>query len=198
MPTPVEDFLLAIDARWGGTPGSRIRLRVIGSTGLMLQVDYVRGTKDSDVLEAADLTPEVKARLLALAGEGTPLAGAHRMYLDIVGSGIPFLPMAPVWNPVPGLDARLVHFRVEALGVLDTVVSKLKRFNANDQADIGAMVDRDLVDPEALVERFRSAVDRFSGDARAEDLPLFVRHLNRVERELLVMPESEIELPDWI
>jgi len=198
LPTPIEDFLVAIDERWDGAPGPRIRLRMIGSTALMLQVDYVRGTKDGDVLETADLAPEVKARLLAIADKGTQLATAHRMYLDIVGNGLPFLPLAPVWNPVPGLNARLTHFQVDALAVLDTLVSKLKRFNANDQADIEAMVEMDLVDPQGLVDRFRSAVDRFSGDARAENLPTYVRHLHRVEREMLVVKESEIDLPSWI
>jgi hypothetical protein len=49
-----------------------------------------------------------------------------------------------------------------------------------------------------LVERFRAAVDAFSGDARAEDLPRYVRNLHRVERDFLLVPETEIELPDWI
>ena len=55
-PSPIENFIVAIDQAWTGDPGPKILLRVIGSTALMLQADYVRGTKDSDVLEAADLT----------------------------------------------------------------------------------------------------------------------------------------------
>jgi hypothetical protein len=29
-------------------------------------------------------------------------------------------------------------------------------------------------------------------------LPRYVRHLHRVERDMLGVPESEIELPPWI
>lgn len=43
-----------------------------------------------------------------------------------------------------------------------------------------------------------SAVDRFSGDARAEDLPKYIHHLHHIEREWLLTEESEIELPGWI
>ena len=40
----------------GTASSAKVRLRVIGSSALMLQTDYARGTKDSDVLETADLT----------------------------------------------------------------------------------------------------------------------------------------------
>ena len=48
-PTPIERFLLDIDAKWP-SGGPKIALRVLGSTALMLQTSYLRGTKDSDVL----------------------------------------------------------------------------------------------------------------------------------------------------
>lgn len=197
-PSPIENFIVAIDQAWSRDPGPKILLRVIGSTALMLQADYVRGTKDSDVLEAADLTPVVKRELLALAGEDTPLATLNRMYLDIVAGGLPFLPLVPIWHPLEDLSAELAHFRVEALDIVDIVTSKFKRFNSNDQTDIKAMIARDLVKHSALVERFASAVDRFSGDARAEELPRYVKNLHRIERDLFFVEESEIELPDWI
>ncbi len=82
--------------------------------------------------------------------------------------------------------------------MLDTVVTKLKRFNANDIDDIEAMVRLELVDPERLVERFRSAMDGFLGDARADDLPRYIRNLHRVERDFLLAAETPIELPSWI
>jgi hypothetical protein len=78
------------------------------------------------------------------------------------------------------------------------VVSKLARFSANDRSDIDAMIERDLVAHEQLIDRFRLAVDAVSGDARAEDLPKYVRSLHAVERDLLLVPETEIALPSWI
>jgi len=50
----------------------------------LLQTDYVRGTKDSDVLETIDMAPEVKQALLALAGEDTP-----RMPISDVSAIVP-------------------------------------------------------------------------------------------------------------
>jgi hypothetical protein len=41
-------------------------------------------------------------------------------------------------------------------------------------------------------------VDYFLLDARAEDLPKCVENLHRVERDLFGLPETEIDLPDWI
>ncbi len=49
-----------------------------------------------------------------------------------------------------------------------------------------------------LIERFRAAADEFSGDARASELPKHVEHLYRVERDMLGVPETEIEPPPWI
>ena len=46
--------------------------------------------------------------------------------------------------------------------------------------------------------RFRAAVDAYSLDARAEDLPLYIRNLHTVERDFLEVVESEIELPGWM
>jgi hypothetical protein len=84
------------------------------------------------------------------------------------------------------------------LDVVDVVVSKLKRLNDNDLADIAAMIDLDLVPHRLLLERFRSAVDAFSGDARASDLPRYVANLHRVERDMIGAEETEIALPSWI
>lgn len=164
----------------------------------MLQTDFERGTKDSDVLETIQMTAEARAQLIALAGQGTEIHARHRLYIDIVPSGLPFLPQPARFRPVDGVNSLLRYFRVDVLDVVDVVVSKLKRFNANDQGDISAMIRRGLVPHDRLVERFRSAVDVFSGDARAEELPRYVAHLHRLERDQYDVGETEIELPGWI
>jgi hypothetical protein len=194
----VDAFFRELDRAWSKRSEVRMRLSVIGSTALTLQTDYARGTKDGDVLETADMTPEVRDALLALAGPGAPLDVRHRMYLDVVRSGIPFLPLAPRWHPLAELNASLSLLHVEALDVIDVAVTKLKRLSSADLADIEAMVDRDRLPHDALVERFRSAVDRFAGDARAEDLPRYVKALHRVERDVFGVGPTPIELPDWV
>jgi hypothetical protein len=194
----VEAFFRDLDQRWTVPVEGPITLRLVGSTALMLQTDYVRGTKDGDVLETPEIQGAVGAALLALGGPGTALARRHGMYVELLGAAFPFLPDAPRWHPVTSFEAPLAQFRVEVLDVVDVSVAKLARFHRADQEDIAAMVERGLVTPGALLDRFRSAVDRWSLDARAEDLPRIRRNFHRVQRDVLFVDEAEVELPAWV
>ncbi len=189
-----EAFFSDLDAAWAAP---RLELRLIGSAALMLQTDYRRGTKDSDVLETSALQEADKQRLLKLGGQTSPLFAQHRLYIDIVGNGIPFLPHGPRFVPCDVLNSRMKVLHIEVLDVVDIVVSKFKRFHAHDQSDVEAMISRDLVPHHRLVERFRSAADLFSMDARASDLEKYVARLHRVERDLFGAEASVIEIPDW-
>jgi hypothetical protein len=193
----IEQFFIELDGLWGGAD-PRLAIKMLGSTALMLQTEYLRNTKDTDVLGIMPVEGEVREKLTNLAGHGSPMEADYRFYLDIVPSGLPFLPHTPQFLPLDSLNARLGSFQVSALAVIDVVVSKLKRFNGRDRDDIRAMVDMELVEREELLERFRSAVDRFSGDARAEDLPKVVRNLHWIERECFSAPPTRIELPPWV
>lgn len=194
----VEGLLREIDGAWSPLPTARLTLRIIGSTALFLQTDYRRGTKDSDVLETAELSAALQGRLIALAGKGTLMHHRHGLYIEVVRSAFPFLAVEPVWRPVLGLSSGLRHLDIEVLDVLDVVVAKLARLHGSDRDDIAAMVDRGLVGHDALLSRFRSAVERIWHDARADDLPRFVRALHWVERDLLDEPQTCIELPTWV
>lgn len=195
----IERFLEDLDQSWRGPRAPKIPLRVIGSTALMLQTRYVRGTKDSDVLQTAAIDDALKARLLEHAGPSTPLHRRHRIYLDIVCSGIPLLPHSPVWHPKHELNAKLQTFEVAVLDVVDVVVSKLKRFAADDRSDIKAMIDGDLVPHERLISRFRDAVDEFADGAQGADLPRYIRNLHQTERDMFGLARpTPIELPDWL
>jgi Nucleotidyltransferase of unknown function (DUF6036) len=193
----VDDLFRDLDARWGTSPPAKIRLRIIGSSALMLQTDYERGTKDSDVLETSDLTASVRKRMLDLAGEGTLLHQRHRLYIEFVASGIPFLPQVPLYHQLADLNAELHHFDLEVLDVVDVIVAKLKRFHGADRSDVDAMVKKGLVPHQRLVARFRDAVDSYAFDARAADLPNYVTNLHVVERDFLSVRETDIELPEW-
>jgi hypothetical protein len=195
---PIHDLIREVDRRWSWSAGKKINLRIIGASALMLQARYERGTKDSDILETADLGEETKARLLELAGPGKEVSKRHGLYIEFVASGLPLLPQAPEWLDLADLNGELVHFHIQVLSVVDVVVSKLKRLHGNDLRDIEAMIDLGLVPEAVLIERFRSAVDSFLLDARAEDLPKYVENLHRVERDLFGSPETEIDLPDWL
>lgn len=195
---PIDAFLRDVDRALTGTLTERLTLHVIGSTALMLQVDYQRGTKDSDILEMTALDPVIRRALLDVAGPGTALHVRHRLYLDIVANGVPFVPHAPRWHRAAALSRTLQHLDLEVLDVVDVVVSKLKPFRPQDREDIAAMVDRRFIEHAALVERFRAMIDRFAYDARADELPRCVANLHRVERDLFGLPPTEIELPSWI
>ncbi len=194
----ISDFFIEIDRSWAWPQPDRIPLQVIGSSALLLQTDYQRGTSDGDVLESREVTPETKARLLELAGKGTVLHKRRTLYLQFVVSGLPLLPHVPLFHKLDALNASLRHFEIHVLDVVDVVVSKLRPFRSSDQGDIQAMVECGLVPHDRLVARFRDAVDEYAGGAGADDIPKYVRNLHRVERDLLNVTETEIELPDWI
>jgi hypothetical protein len=78
----IDAFFQDLDRAWAHGSALKIQLHVLGSTALMLQAGYERGTKDGDILETAIVSGRTKERLLALAGEGTPFAERHRVYLD--------------------------------------------------------------------------------------------------------------------
>jgi len=192
----IEAFLREVDAAWR-QPGPRIPLRIIGSTALMLQTAYYRGTKDSDVLETDEVTDAVAERLLLIAGQDTDIHKRRAMYLDIVRRGVPFRRQSPVYHRLEELSASLHHFDVEVMSVVDVVVGKLARFNANDQRDIDAMIGQGLVDHDQLVQVFLEALD-FKMDLAWDDFTSFLRNLNRVERDMFGVGESEIEEPEWL
>jgi hypothetical protein len=192
----IEEFLREIDARWKPASTQSIPLRIIGAAALMLQSDYERATTDSDVLETADLDKDTQRQLLRLAGPESSLQKRHGMYIQIVRSGIPFLPQVPKWRTVISFK-DLGHFEVLVLDVVDVVVSKLKRFHPRDEEHIAAMIDRGLVPHDVLVDRFGEAVEWFKLDARAEEVPRYCANLNRVERDLFGADETEFDL-SWI
>jgi len=68
----------------------------------------------------------------------------------------------------------------------------------NPYATVPTMVDRDLVPHNALIDRFRLAVDWFSMDARAVEIPRYVKNLHRVERDIYAIEETVVELPGWV
>jgi hypothetical protein len=194
----IREFLRDLDRAWTPIASSKIPLRIIGSTALMLQASYERGTKDSDVLETVDLDAAIRARLTAVAGQGSKLHVRHKLYVDIVSGSLPFLAASPRWMVVPDLNANLANFHVQVLQIVDVVVSKLKRFHPYDLQDIDAMVESGLVDHGLLIDRFREAVDAYLLDARADDLPKYIANLHQVERDLFGVAETAIELPSWL
>jgi hypothetical protein len=93
-------FLVDVDRRWVEREDDRIPLHILGSVALLLRTDYDRGTKDSDVVQTKELTEDIKGRLLSLAGKDTDMHRRHGMYIEVVSSGLPFLPHEPRYGSV--------------------------------------------------------------------------------------------------
>ena len=190
----IREFLSEIDAKWKPIGGEPLTLQIIGSAALMLQCDYERGTKDADVLETKDGPPAIKDQLLALAGKETDIHKQFRIHIDVVNRAFLFLPQRPIFHSLASLSLK--NFNIEVLDIGDVVLSKLKRYNNDDKNDIRAMIEKKLLDHKRLVARFAAAADWFSMDARAQDVPRYLRNLHAAERDILGCPPSKIDLPD--
>jgi len=195
--TPFDNFLRDFDKLYAArrpVGAAKVRLRVLGSVALMLQADYVRGTKDGDVLETAPINQDIKVELLGRGGKGSALAKRHDIYLDIVAGGILLLPAATVYHPLPELSGALTCFDVEVMDIQDACITKLKRFNANDQADIAAMVRLEKLDHSRFLARFLSAIDFCRAQAFSDDYPRIVGRFHQVERDIFLVPETHVDL----
>lgn len=190
---PVEALFRALDAALAPEAPRRFVLRIVGSTALFAQTPWRRGTKDSDAVETWGFDPALKALLLRQAGRDTALARHHKVYLEFVGQGLLLLPEDPTWHPWLALN----HFDLAVLDPTDTCVAKLARLHGDDREDIQAMVRLGVVDHMHLLERFRSAVLQHGHQGMGHKIPRAIDNLHRVERDIFVVDESEIELPDW-
>ena len=194
----IEEFIHKIESKWRLLGQEPILLSIIGSTALFLQTDYMRGTKDTDVLEVNELPKNVWEQLMILGGKNSDLAKAYRFYIDLVAPGLPFLPPRPFFHPLDTLNKRFKFFRLQVLDPVDVVVSKLKTFRPNDLDDIRAMADRHLINPEKLVERFEGAKEHWLMGSRAPELRQYIENLHTIQRDYLMKKETPITLPDWL
>jgi len=119
------------------------------------------------------------------------------MYVDIARRGIVFRRQSPVYIPLEQVNRKLVHFEVSAMSIVDVVVGKLARFNANDRSDIDAMVKLDLIAHPDVVSCFREAVD-LKMDLTGDESAKCVKNMHTVERDMLDVAETEFDEPSWL
>lgn len=166
----VDDFFRDLDRSWPLPAGAPITLRLLGSTALILQTSFQRGTKDSDILETDEITAEIESALLAVAGKDTDIHRRNRMYLEFLGAAFPFLPSDPLWHPVVQSGPDYQNFRLEVLDVVDVVIAKLARFHKTDRDDIATMAELELIEPQRFAPGAppraggRGAADRAQAD----------------------------------
>lgn len=103
-------------------------------------------------LEVAYRDADGKARLLYF----------DRQYNDTFGLLHEDAYADSVHLPLQGIDDRVLDVRL--LSPLDLAVSKIARLADHDREDIGALVERGLVDPAALRARAEEAAVAYVGD----------------------------------
>jgi|GEM_PF-5540425 len=72
---PFHEFFRDLDRAWESSGTGKIRLPIIGAGALLLQTNYQRLTKDSDVLETAEIDEGLRRQLEKVAGKDS---GLHR------------------------------------------------------------------------------------------------------------------------
>ena len=194
----IREFIKQVDALWETTQATPLPLKVIGGAALVLNFNYSRVTKDTDIIEVSELTNDIQASLAKIAGSNSTLCRRFHLYIDVVKKGIPMLPPKPNFLPDKILNSQLKNFHVEVLDVTDVIVSKIRRFSATDIDDIKAMIDLKVVSSDELLDRFKQAIEPWKFDARSEELPQIIKNFHSVQRDMLFVEESSFVLPDWI
>jgi hypothetical protein len=191
--TPVDLLFNGIDEALAGGDLKRFSLQLVGSTALFAQTSWARGTRDCDAVRTWAFDGALAERLLALAGPGRPIALHAGLYLELVGQGVLFLPGEPRWKKWRSLRS----FDVEVLHPVDVAVAKLARLNPNDLDDIEALVERNVLTHRQLLDRFRDAAQASAARGMAHKLPLAIRNLHRVERDIFLEAPSPVEVDGW-
>lgn len=194
----IEAFFRELDQDWKATGHEPIGLHLFGSAALMLQMDYVRGTKDADIFEIEPIPKPIAKQLEELAGKDSRLFKRHGMYIQIVQSGVPFLPPRPLFHEQSELGHQLDHFKIKVMDLVDIVISKLKPFRPTDLDDIRAVIEAERLDVTKLLERFHLAKEQWLLGSRAGDLKRIVQNLHVIQRDYLFVTETPIALPDWL
>ena len=90
----VIEWFEDLDARWDRPTPEKIRLKIIGSSALMLQTSYERGTKDSDVLELTVKQRKPAAKLNGKDIDVTSIQVAANALATCLCNGEPLSPKA--------------------------------------------------------------------------------------------------------
>jgi hypothetical protein len=114
-----------------------------------------------------------------LAGRDSALHLRHRLFVEIVPNGLPFLPQLPQWHLIESFDV---------------CVAKLIRFSADDITDIDSMIQLGRLAHGHFIERFKNA---FDVETREDKLRSLVENLHRVESDMFDAEPTTIELPSW-
>lgn len=152
MPTrisaPWDSFLRDVDRALE----RRVEVHCLGGFVLGVLWGLPRPTGDVDFVEV--IPSEAGEELLRIAGEGSEIARRHRVHFHRV----------TIAEYPEGYASRLAnltprgfrHLRLSAFEAHDLVLAKLGRNSARDRADVDFLVQKGIINPQILEERFET------------------------------------------
>jgi hypothetical protein len=129
-PSPWKEFLQDLDEQLT----ENCHLPIIGGFAVSLVYGIGRSTVDIDVLEAAP--PHLHQILVELGGQGSDSARRHKVYLDIVGSGVANPPYEYESRLRPLYEGAYKHLSLSVMDPYDVALTKLTRDSDKDVQDV--------------------------------------------------------------
>lgn len=164
IPEPWKSFLSEIDENLAG----ETRLEILGGFIITIIYGATRTTADVDIVS---VVPNDQTRkLIESAGEGSPLHGKHKVYLDRVG--IATLPENYEDRLTEIFADKFKKLRLFALDAYDIALAKIERNIDRDREDVLFLAQRAAFDAAVLKEIYFNELRPVLGNPEREDLTL--------------------------
>ncbi len=175
IPEPWKSFFAAIDE----TLDRETRLEILGGFVITILYNAPRTTADIDVVGVIPNTET--ARLVEIAGLGSPLHKKHRIYLDRVG--IATLSENYEDRLTEIFAGSFQNLRLLALDPYDIALAKIERNIDRDREDVKFLARNVPFDLRVLKERYFKELRPILGIPEREDLTLRL-WLEMIEEEI--------------
>ena len=162
LPSPWKEFLTELDSMLT----EPVELHCIGGFVVCFFYGLARSTADIDYYTAIP----ANLNLDELAGEGSPLAVKHKVWLHRVGiNNMPEDYDNRLTEMVPGQFTNLKLFVPDAY---DCILSKLERNSSKDRDDAEYLFRTQKLDSEKLRERYKKELRPYLANEDKHDLTL--------------------------
>jgi len=164
IPEPWQSFLSEIDENLA----EDTQLEILGGFIITIIYGAPRTTADVDIVS---VVPSGQTRkLIESAGEGSPLHGKHKVYLDRVG--IATLPENYEDRLTEIFAGKFKKLRLLALNAYDIALAKIERNIDRDREDVLFLAQRIPFDLAVLKEIYFKELRPVLGNPEREDLTL--------------------------
>jgi hypothetical protein len=151
-PEPWLSFLTELDS----LVGEATVLQCLGGFVVTQCYGVARLTADFDVLWSV-APPEMSAKLVEMAGQGSAFSKKHRMYVDIVS--VAELPSEYESRLIDIYPGAFKHLHLRVLDPYDIALAKLGRNNDRDREDVLFLARTVPFDLDLFERRFREELE---------------------------------------